>query len=101
MNAHGQPTYKRQRYLLAFVSQLPGDGIRSTYLQKLVFLNMMETKFLQNIDEKIVQMTAESSALKRNINVEETVNGITFLLSDEASYVNGTNLNLSGGDYMI
>ncbi|MBQ7003150.1 MAG: DUF488 family protein [Oscillospiraceae bacterium] len=44
MNAHGQPTYKRQRYLLAFVSQLPGDGIRSTYLQKLVFLNMMETK---------------------------------------------------------
>lgn len=63
--------------------------------------NMMETKFLQNIDEKIVQMTAESSALKRNIRVEETVSGIAYLLSDEASYVNGTNLNLSGGDYMI
>ena len=62
--------------------------------------NMMETKFLQNIDEKIVRMTAESSALKRNIRVEETVSGITYLLSDEASYVNGTNLNLSGGDYM-
>ncbi len=62
--------------------------------------NMMETKFLQNIDEKIVQMTAESSALKRNIRVEETVSGIAYLLSDEASYVNGTNLNLSGGDYM-
>ncbi len=63
--------------------------------------NMMETKFLQNIDEKIVQMTAESSSLKRNIKVEETVSGIAFLLSDEVSYVNGTNLNLSGGDYMI
>lgn len=62
--------------------------------------NMMETKFLQNIDEKIVRMTADSSALKRNIRVEETVNGIVYLLSDEASYVNGTNLNLSGGDYM-
>lgn len=62
--------------------------------------NMMETKFLQNIDEKIVQMTAESSALKRNIRVEETVSGIAYLLSDEASYVNGINLNLSGGDYM-
>ena len=62
--------------------------------------NMMETKFLQNIDEKIVQMTAESSALKRNIRVEETVSGIAYLLSDEASYVNGTNLNFSGGDYM-
>ena len=63
--------------------------------------NMMETKFLQNIDEKIVQMTAESSAMKRNIRVEETVSGIAYLLSEEASYVNGTNLNLSGGDYMI
>ena len=62
--------------------------------------NMMETKFLQNIDDKIVQMTAESSALKRNIRVEETVSGIAYLLSDEASYVNGINLNLSGGDYM-
>ena len=62
--------------------------------------NMMETKFLQNIDGKIVQMTAESSALKRNIRVEETVSGIAYLLSDEASYVNGINLNLSGGDYM-
>lgn len=62
--------------------------------------NMMETKFLQNIDEKIVQMTAESSALGRNIRVEETVGGIAYLLSDEASYANGINLNLSGGDYM-
>ncbi len=62
--------------------------------------NMMETKFLQNIDEKIVRMTADSSALGRNIRVEETVGGIAYLLSDEASYVNGTNLNLSGGDYM-
>ena len=62
--------------------------------------NMMETKFLQNIDEKIVQMTAESSAMKRNIRVDETVGGIVYLLSDEASYVNGVNLNLSGGDYM-
>ena len=62
--------------------------------------NMMETKFLQKIDEKIVQMTAESSAMKRNIRVDETVNGIAYLLSDEASYMNGANLNLSGGDYM-
>ncbi|MBO5486160.1 MAG: SDR family oxidoreductase, partial [Eubacterium sp.] len=62
--------------------------------------NMMETKFLEQIDEKIVQMAAEASALKRNITVEETVKGIRFLLSDDVSYINGINLNLSGGDYM-
>ena len=84
-------------YVKSAAAEYGDKGIRINGISP----NMMETKFLQNIDEKIVQMTAESSALKRNINVEETVNGITFLLSDEASYVNGTNLNLSGGDYMV
>ena len=37
-----QPTYKRQRFLLAFVRQLK-DGVSSTDLQKLVFLYSMET----------------------------------------------------------
>lgn len=62
--------------------------------------NMMETKFLDGIDERIVAMTADSVAKKRNISVKETVDAIAFLMSDEASYINGTNLNLSGGDYM-
>lgn len=84
-------------YVKSAAAEYGDKGIRINGISP----NMMETKFLQNIDEKIVQMTAESSALKRNINVEETINGIAFLLSDEASYVNGTNLNLSGGDYMI
>lgn len=37
------PTYKRQRFLLSFISQLP-DEIAPTNLQKLVFLYMMEQK---------------------------------------------------------
>ncbi|MCL2153301.1 MAG: DUF488 domain-containing protein [Oscillospiraceae bacterium] len=36
-----QPTYKRQRFLLAFIRQL-GGGVSSTDLQKLVFLHTME-----------------------------------------------------------
>ncbi|KLU58739.1 hypothetical protein CEB3_c47560 [Peptococcaceae bacterium CEB3] len=38
--SHSQPTYKRQRFLLAFIRQLQG-GVTSTDLQKLVFLQMM------------------------------------------------------------
>jgi hypothetical protein len=42
MNENGnQPTYKRQRFLLAFVRQL-GSGVAATDLQKLVFLHTME-----------------------------------------------------------
>lgn len=38
----GQPTYKRQRFLLGFVCQLK-EGVSSTDLQKLVFLHTMES----------------------------------------------------------
>jgi hypothetical protein len=37
---NNQPTYKRQRFLLAFIRQLNG-GVTSTDLQKLVFLHTM------------------------------------------------------------
>ena len=37
------PIYKRQRFLLTFISQLPDNGIKSIHLQELVFLNLMDT----------------------------------------------------------
>ena len=40
MSEINQPTYKRQRFLLAFIRQL-SDGVTATDLQKLVFLNTM------------------------------------------------------------
>lgn len=60
--------------------------------------NMMETKFLQNIDERLVEMTAASSKMQRNIRVEEVIPTIHFLLSESSDYMNGVNINLSGGD---
>lgn len=60
--------------------------------------NMMETKFLQDIDEKIVEMNRESSILKRNVKLEEVVPAIHFLLSEGSDYMNGVNLNVTGGD---
>lgn len=43
-------------------------------------------------------MNRESCTLKRNVKVEETVEAIRFLLSDSMGYMNGVNLNLTGGD---
>ena len=43
MNSNKQPTYKRQRFLLQFITQLEAS-VTATELQKLVFLNVMETK---------------------------------------------------------
>lgn len=60
--------------------------------------NMMETKFLENLDERTIEMTKEASLLKRNISLEEVVPAIHFLLSEGSNYMNGINLNLTGGD---
>lgn len=44
--------------------------------------NMVETKFLENVDSRIVEITAQQSHLGRNITVREVVTAIEFLLSD-------------------
>ncbi len=62
--------------------------------------NMMETKFLKGIDDRVVEMTAANSTLKRNVSLEEVSESMCYLLSEENSYMNGINLNLSGGDRM-
>ena len=60
--------------------------------------NMMETKFLDAIDDKIIEMDRASCTMKRHVKVEEVVAAIHFLLSDGSDYMNGVNLNLTGGD---
>lgn len=60
--------------------------------------NMMETKFLDNIDEKIIEMNRTASIKKRNVKVEEVLPAIHLLLSEGSDYMNGVNLNLTGGD---
>lgn len=60
--------------------------------------NMMETKFLDNIDGKIIEMNREASAMKRNVRVEEVLPALHLLLSEGSDYMNGVNLNLTGGD---
>lgn len=59
--------------------------------------SMMETKFLDGIDSRVIEMSAMDTPLKRNMNMSEVLVAIEFLLSDENSYMCGTNLNLSGG----
>lgn len=75
----------------------------SEYKEKGININaisptMVETNFLSQIDERIVEMTSQNSSLKRNVKVEEVASGIEYLMSDEAAYINGLNLPMTGGD---
>lgn len=75
-------------------SEYGGKGISINAISP----NMMETKFLSNIDSRIVEMTAQNCTMKRNIKVDEVLDSISFLMSSSSDYINGINLNLTGGD---
>ena len=60
--------------------------------------NMIETRFLSEIDERLIELNKENCTLGRNVSVKEVVAAFRFLLSEGSDYMNGVNLNLTGGD---
>lgn len=58
---------------------------------------MMETKFLSEVSEIIIEKSAQSSPRGRNLTVQEVVPAFLYLLSDGAAAVTGQNLAVTGG----
>jgi 3-oxoacyl-[acyl-carrier protein] reductase len=56
--------------------------------------DMVETKFLDNLDERIVEMVATGKPIGRNVKISEVVSGIDFLMSDEVNCFTGENIFL-------
>lgn len=59
--------------------------------------DMVETKFLANVPELIVEQNAQRNPLKRNILISDIVPIIEYLLSDSAVAVTGQNIGVTGG----
>ncbi len=59
--------------------------------------SMIETKFLKDTSSLIVEAAAEAHPLGRNADVDDVVPVIRFLMSDEAGYITGTMLSVTGG----
>ena len=58
---------------------------------------MCETKFLDNINENLVELSAYNHSLKRNAFVEDITPIIKMLISSESDYINGVNIPITGG----
>ena len=59
--------------------------------------SMMETKFLADTSDLIVQASAEANPMGRNATVEDVVPAMAFLLSEEARFITGVTLPITGG----
>mgnify|MGYP006085888147 CR=1 FL=1 len=59
--------------------------------------SMTETKFLDNINEKLIELNAYNHPLKRNAHLNEITPIIIMLISKESDYINGVNIPITGG----
>lgn len=59
--------------------------------------SMIDTKFLNTINEKVVELNAFNHPMKRNAKVDDIIPVIKMLLSPEADYINGVNIPIAGG----
>lgn len=78
-------------------------SLASEYADKRIRINavspsMVETKFLSNINEKLIEISASNNPLKRNATPVDVVQVVKFLLSDDVSFVNGANIPITGGE---
>ena len=77
-------------------------SLASEYSDKNIQINgispsMVETKFLDNINEKFIELSAYNHPLKRNAIVEDITPIIKILISNESNYINGVNIPITGG----
>lgn len=77
-------------------------SLASEYASKNIQINaispsMVETKFLNNINSKLVELSAEGHPLKRNAVVSDITPMINFLISEKSDYMTGINIPIAGG----
>ncbi len=77
-------------------------ALASEYAARHICINavspaMMETNFLADIPQKIIELTAQQHPLKRNATPVDVAPVVKFLLSAEAGFITGVNIPVTGG----
>ncbi len=83
--------------LLGLVKSLASEYAGKNIQINAISPSMVETKFLDNINEKLVELSAYNHPLKRNATVEDITPTIKLLLSEDSNYINGINIPITGG----
>lgn len=82
--------------LLGFLKSLAADYGDAGIGINGISPGMIETKFIKGIGRKIREYNAEKCPQHRNLQVDDVIPAILFLLSENSTFMNGTNLNLTG-----
>lgn len=85
----------------ALVKSLAVDYAKFGVTVNCVAPSMIETNFVKDLNHVVVEMSAANNPTGRNAKVEDVVPAIEFLLSDDARFITGVTLPITGGSAMI
>lgn len=60
--------------------------------------SIIETSFLEKTPQLVIELNAEASPIKRNLQVDDVLPTIEFLLSSDSDCVTGQNIPITGGN---
>ena len=94
----GQTNYAATKFgvigmVKTWARELGRKGIRANA----IFPGFVETPILRSMPEKVIRMIEDRVPLGRLAKPEEIANTYAWLASDEASYINGAVIEVSGG----
>ena len=62
---------------------------------------MVDTKLIENLPPKLIEMTAYQNPLKRIATTTDIAKVVSFLASEESDYINGVNIPVNGGNIIL
>jgi len=91
--------YVTSKYaLLGLVKALASEVASHQININAISPSMVETQFLEKIPPLSIEISAENNPMKRNARIEDIIPMICFLLSDEADFITGQNILITGGE---
>lgn len=94
----GQANYAASKAgIIGLTKTLAKEGARKNVLVNAVSPDMIDTPMMRAVPEELLKQYVESSPMLRMGTPEEVANLVAFLSSEQASYINGTNIDISGG----
>ncbi|MBR4036444.1 MAG: SDR family oxidoreductase [Oscillospiraceae bacterium] len=83
--------------IVGLMKSLATDYVSNGITVNSVSPSMIETKFLAETSHLIVEAAANDHPMKRNAQVNDVVPAMAFLLCEEARFITGVNLPVTGG----
>jgi len=84
----------------AFTKSIARENARFAITANVVSPGPIETPLLREMSEHAIEVVIRQTQLKRLGTPEEVAAAVAFLASEEASYITGENLGVSGGQHL-